>query len=130
MLMIITDAASSAAYYAQVDIRKPGTTDPAWANTGNYGITSTVDGAFKSFISTAVIGTVTASQAVAYTLMIDTAEFALNFGGTSSAITDTYENFIDVYVGQSSKATISGHNAANANISTGVGYFIGAFQVP
>lgn len=130
MLMVITDAASSVANYAQIDIRYANnSTDPGWAGKG-YAVTSTVDAAFKSFCSTAVIGAVTASEAKAYCICIDTAPFACNFGGTSSAITDTYESFIDVYVGQSTKAGGNGHNAANAVISTGVGYFVGAMSVP
>ena len=129
-LMIITDAASSEAY-AVVDIAYGnGSTDPAPMSGVAYANLSTVDLAWKSFISTAVIGTVTASEAVAYTLMIDTAKFAHNFGATSSAIQDAYESFIYVTVGQSTTATGSGHNADNAVISAGVGHFVGAFQVP
>ena len=126
---IITDAASSVANYLQVDVRYANTTDPGWMGKG-YGITSTVDAAFKSFISTAVIGTVTASQAVGYMLAFDSAPYACNFGGTSSAITDKYENFIELTCGQSTKATIGGHNAVNAIISTGVGYYVGMFSIP
>lgn len=129
-LMLITDAASSVANYAQIEVRYANrTTDPGWAGK-DYAVTSTVDGAFKVFCSTDVIGAVTASEAKAYTIILDTAPFACNFGGTSSAITDAYESFIEVYAGQSTKAGGNGHNAANAVISTGVGYFIGAMSVP
>ena len=131
MLVMICDAVSSAAYYPQLDIAYGnGSTDPAPMSGVAYANLSTVDLAWKGFISTAVHGGVTASEQVMYTLMIDTAKFAHNFGATSSAIQDAYESFIYVTPGQSSKATVSGHNAANANISAGPATFIGAFQVP
>jgi hypothetical protein len=131
MLVYICDAVSSAAYYPQLDIAfGNGATDPAPMSGVAYANLSTVDLAWKGFISTAVHGGVTASEAVMYTLMIDTAKFAHNFGATSSAIQDAYESFIYVAPGQSSAATVAGHNAANANISTGPAVFIGAFHVP
>lgn len=130
-LMFIADAVSSAAYYMQVDIAYGNnSTDPAWGGRPykfSSGVPSTVDLAWCSFISTAVIGTVTASECVAYSLMIDTAQFACNFGGTSSAITDKNENFINVMMGQSSAATISGHSTANANVN--LCNFVGAFSL-
>jgi len=127
VVMMITDAASSAAYYAQLDVRYANkTTDPGYAGRG-FALTSTVDAAFQSFISTAVIGSVTASEHVGYMIELDTAPFACNFGGTSSAITDAYESFIEVYPGQSTKATVAGHNTASAVFSTDAIVYIGAY---
>jgi hypothetical protein len=135
MLAYIASAASSVAYYPQLDIAfGNGSTDPAPMSGVAYANLSTVDLAWKGYISTAIHGGTAASEAVMYTLMIDTAKFAHNFGGTSSAIQDTYESFIYVMPTYSSKATVSGHSAAAALVagalSTDTALFVGAFQTP
>jgi hypothetical protein len=130
-IMYMTNAASSVANYASLDVRYGNkSTDPAWAGRG-YAVTSTVDKAFATFMSTAVIGAVTASEFIAYTVTLDTAPFACNFGGTSSNITDAYESFIEVYPTQSTAATYTGHNTAGAIIgSSDFLVFVGAIVPP
>jgi len=77
-------------------------TDPAWAGRGytySSAVPSTVNAAWKSYASTAVSAS-KATECDFYTLgPIDTAPFAMNFGGTSSAIQDKYESFIYVMAG-------------------------------
>jgi len=129
---VIQTAVSSAAYYPQIDVAYGNnSTDPAWAGR-NYkfasGVPSTVEGAWKHFISTAAIGQVTASIASAYMIVLDTAPFACNFGGTSSNITDEHENFINVMVGQSSAATACSHDTLSTAASANV-FWIGGTQL-
>jgi len=78
------------------------TTDPAWGGRNvvySSSVPSTKNAAWVSYASTAVTGG-TATESAFYTLgPIDTAKFAMNFGGASSAIQDKYENFIYVMAG-------------------------------
>lgn len=131
-IMVIQDAVSSAAFYPQIDVAFGNcVTDPGYGGR-NYkfssGEPSTVENAWRQFISTAVIGQVTGSKADAYMIVLDTAPFACWFGGTSSNITDPHEAFINVMVGQSSAATVSSHDqlstAANCPIA-----FVGMFSM-
>lgn len=136
-LMIVMPAVSSAAYYAQVDVAYCNqSTDPGWAG-GNYTVTagstapvpSTVEGAWKHFISTAVVGQVTASKADAWMIQLDTAPFAFNYGGTSSDITDANESFINIMVGQSTAATAASHDALSTAANCPLTY-VAAFSIP
>lgn len=129
---VIQTAVSSAAYYPQIDVAfGNNATDPAWAGR-NYtfasGVPSTVEAAWQHFISTAAIGLVTASIATAYMIVLDTAPYACNFGGTSSNITDARENFINVMVGQSSAATVCSHDTLSTAASANV-YWVGAVSL-
>jgi hypothetical protein len=129
-LMIMMSAVSSAAYYAQLDIAYANTTDPGWAGR-NYafssGVPSTEANAWRQIISTAVVGQVTASGLNLYCVKLDTAKYACNFGGTSSAITDKQENFINIMVGQSTKSTVSSHNAMSQILDT---VYVAAVSLP
>ncbi|MFH1146395.1 MAG: hypothetical protein V1736_01655 [Pseudomonadota bacterium] len=133
-IMYFTPNASSAGYYAQIDIAYANnTTDPAWAGkktTFGSGIPTTVESAWARYVSTTIVEEIASSMAGAFMLgPIDTARYACNFGGTSSNITDKYEGFINVMVGLSSEAagTAASHDALSASAQT---CYVGAFTIP